>query len=287
MALTYDATGRMRQEVLNATTTTQFLYDGSDLVAEYNGTGALLRKHVHGPGIDEPLVTYEGTGTANKTWLYADHQSSVVAAANGTGAGTAAHSYGPFGEPNVTTGSRFKYTGQVHMSNLGLYYYKARFYSPALGRFLQTDPIGFADDTNLYAYVGNNPINLTDPTGLAAYDGGFGGTYQQPATVVNSASGLGSGGPSGNYASNLIAGPLDAVRGAWNGAVNAGKSVLDQAGIKLTTGDALFNGRPLGKTTGIFAPNVRTPLGSVWTATPLKDASKTRVQWISMSGVFM
>ncbi|MFM0130637.1 RHS repeat-associated core domain-containing protein [Paraburkholderia sediminicola] len=49
-----------------------------------------------------------------------------------------------------------------------LYYYKARMYSQALGRFLQTDPVGTADDLNLYAYVGNNPINLTDPTGLTA-----------------------------------------------------------------------------------------------------------------------
>ncbi|MFM0079923.1 RHS repeat-associated core domain-containing protein [Paraburkholderia sediminicola] len=48
---------------------------------------------------------------------------------------------------------------------LGLYYYKARMYSPALGRFLQTDPVGTADDLNLYAYVGNNPVNYTDPTG--------------------------------------------------------------------------------------------------------------------------
>jgi RHS repeat-associated protein len=49
---------------------------------------------------------------------------------------------------------------------LGLYYYKARFYDPSLGRFLQTDPVGTADDLNLYAYVGNNPVNRVDPTGL-------------------------------------------------------------------------------------------------------------------------
>jgi len=49
----------------------------------------------------------------------------------------------------------------------GLYYYKARFYDPAIGRFLQTDPAGTQDDLNLYAYVGNNPVNRVDPTGLA------------------------------------------------------------------------------------------------------------------------
>ncbi|HRN82634.1 MAG TPA: RHS repeat-associated core domain-containing protein [Nitrosomonas europaea] len=63
------------------------------------------------------------------------------------------------------TGTRFRYTGQQFIGSLNLYYYKARFYSPALGRFLQTDPIGTADDLNLYAYVRNNPINLTDPSG--------------------------------------------------------------------------------------------------------------------------
>ena len=167
--LAYDAEGRLRRTTL-AGAITDLAYDGVDLVAEYDGAGTLLRRYVHGPGIDEPLVWYEGSTTTAKSWLYADHLGSIIGTANSAGTSTAIHSYGPFGEPNVTTGVRFRYTGQQYLGGLNLYYYKARFYSPALGRFLQTDPIGTADDLNLYAYVGNNPVNFSDPTGLAAED---------------------------------------------------------------------------------------------------------------------
>jgi RHS repeat-associated protein len=77
--------------------------------------------------------------------------------------------YRPFGESVSTTGS-FAYTGQrIDPETSGLYYYRARMYSPKLGRFVQPDPIGYAAGTNLYAYVGNDPVNRWDPTGQIAY----------------------------------------------------------------------------------------------------------------------
>ena len=149
-----------------STTTRNQLYDGVNLVADYDATDTMVRRYVHGPGVDEPLVVYEGAGTATKNWQYADHLGSIIATADATGASTAIYTYGPFGESSLTTGIRYGYTGQRSMAALGLLYYKARFYSPSLGRFLQPDPIGYADDLNLYAYVGNNPVNFTDPSGL-------------------------------------------------------------------------------------------------------------------------
>ncbi|MES2161415.1 MAG: RHS repeat-associated core domain-containing protein [Pseudomonadota bacterium] len=189
--LSYDALGRLRQTVLNGVTT-RLLYDGNRLVAEYDASNTLLRRYAHGPRGDEPVVWYEGAGTANKSWLYGDHLGSVVALANSAGNSTFALSYGPYGEPNQTTGGRFRYTGQQYLPELNLYYYKARFYSPVQGRFMQSDPIGYGDNLNMYAYTGNNPISHADSTGMAS-DGGLGSSslsyssldvQRQLATVV-------------------------------------------------------------------------------------------------------
>ena len=71
-----------------------------------------------------------------------------------------------FGEAAAAIES-FRYTGQgIDPETGGLYYYRARMHSPALGRFLQADPIGTAGGTNLYAYASNDPLNLVHPYGL-------------------------------------------------------------------------------------------------------------------------
>jgi RHS repeat-associated protein len=160
----YDTVGRLATTT-NVGVTGKYMYDGDDLVAEYNSANALVRRTIHGPGIDEPLAWYEGTALATKRYFQADHQGSIIAVTDQAGAPISQFSYGPYGEPSSLTGSEFRYTGQRLVAGVGLYYYKARFYSPYLGRFLQTDPIGTADDMNRYAYVKNDPLNYTDSTG--------------------------------------------------------------------------------------------------------------------------
>lgn len=152
-SLAYDPLGRLFETGGGSAGTTRFLYDGDALVAEYDGAGTLLKRYVHGPGVDEPLVWYEGNAVSamSRRYLYADHQGSIVAVSDADGTLIKANSYDPYGIASANALGRFRYTGQIVLPEIGLYHYKARAYSPTLGRFLQTDPAGYDDQINLYA----------------------------------------------------------------------------------------------------------------------------------------
>jgi RHS repeat-associated protein len=169
----YDPLGRRTTKSVTGGSyagTTYFLSSGDDEIAEYDGSGALLRRYVPGPGVDQPIAMVTAAGV--KTFFHQDKIGSVIAMSDTSGNLTEGpYTYDAYGSCLVNGqpcmgGVPFKYTGRRFDPETGLYYYRARYYSTVIGRFLQTDPIGYKDDLDLYAYVGNDPMDNTDPSGL-------------------------------------------------------------------------------------------------------------------------
>jgi RHS repeat-associated protein len=205
----YDALNRRIAKTINGATST-FLYDGADMVTE---SGASNASYLSTLNIDEPLVRQTATG--NEFYL-ANDLGSTVALTNDAGTVTTQYTYGPFGATTVTglSTNPFQFTGRENDGN-GLYYYRARYFSPSQSRFLSEDPLEFnAGDTNLYAYVFNSPTNFVDPTGekinlpqpikncllgmlkAAGIDLAKRKSAADPDTLVDVAQGCGSGGGS-------------------------------------------------------------------------------------------
>jgi RHS repeat-associated protein len=122
---------------------------------------------MHGPGMDQPLVWFEGTDDATPRYLTSDQLGSITAVTDASGNALSLNSYNEYGRlhTNAAYQGRFGYTGQAYLPEIGLYNYKNRMYAPSLGRFLQPDPIGYGDGLNIYAYVHGDPVNYTDPWG--------------------------------------------------------------------------------------------------------------------------
>lgn len=157
---TYDALGR-RVGKTEQGTHTVYLYDGSSAVQETQGTvkNAILT----GPGIDERFARNAG-GT--RAYYLTDHLGSTRGLTDETGSLFAQFDHGPYGEsesPDVGE-NPYQFTGRERDAT-GLYYYRARYYHPGMGRFISEDPIGLRGGLNAYAYVQGNPLKFTDPFG--------------------------------------------------------------------------------------------------------------------------
>ncbi|MEO6842566.1 MAG: RHS repeat-associated core domain-containing protein [Bradyrhizobium sp.] len=166
----YDAQGRRKSKTVNGTTTIFVQDPQARALLDYDGSsGAIQNWYAFGSGPNDPLSQINVPGSTRATYV-PDIQGSVVASLDARSGALTKTGYQTYGESNTTAGA-FRYTGaRIDAETNGLYNFRARMYSPALGRFMQADPIGTAGGVNLYAYVNNDPLNLTDSSGFCVED---------------------------------------------------------------------------------------------------------------------
>jgi RHS repeat-associated protein len=173
---TYDPLGR-RLSTTDSSGTVWHVYDGGHCAADVDASGQPLRAYTWGPGIDNLLaVTVFSPDATNTCYAVKDHLGSVHALIDSSGTVAATYTYDAWGNvlshfrtPELSNFSlRFLWQGREYSWATGLYNFRARWYSPELGRWLSPDPIGLEGGLNLYEFCGNDPVNFVDPYGLWA-----------------------------------------------------------------------------------------------------------------------
>jgi len=161
----YDPFGRRIQKS-GPLGTTNYLYDGWDLIEEADNGGNVLARYNDGVGFDQPLSMLR-SGTAS--FYQSDLLGSTTSLSNSSGALANTYSYDSFGKLSASTGTLtnpFQFTGREFDQETGIYEYRMRYYDQNVGRFISEDPINFRGGIDFYAYTLNNPVNWIDPFGL-------------------------------------------------------------------------------------------------------------------------
>jgi RHS repeat-associated protein len=165
----YDGDGRRTEKASGGVTHT-YIYDVEDIIEErISGGSSDTIRYYHGAGIDEPQARKNSSDIV--TYYLADHLGSVVQETSASGTVALEREYDPWGAlTESATMSGYAFTGREWDAEVGLHYYRGRYYDSQSARFVSQDPIGFASDPNFYAYVANRPLNSIDPTGLTRRD---------------------------------------------------------------------------------------------------------------------
>ena len=197
-AYAFDAQGRRKSRTVNGATTISVTDADGREVLEYDGaTGALLRWYSYALS-PNGLLNQMNVAAATRATFLPDQLGSIIAAFDSSSGGLTKTGYQAYGT-SASVSTPFGYTGQRFDPENTFYYYRARNYSTAYGRFLQTDPSGAPSDArggysskaNLYAYALNDPLNNIDPYGLDTFQIGFSGSLSIPGTSFSLPLGLG------------------------------------------------------------------------------------------------
>jgi RHS repeat-associated protein len=161
----YDGLGRRVRKVVG-TDTTRYLVEGDRVLVDLDNSWAAAAKYSYYPGTDRPHAVRRG----NVTYYFAqDVQGNITGLLDSTGTVVQEYNYRPFGEAQADAGSvvnPYRYKGREWDNEARLYFMRARYYDPQLGRFISEDPIGLAGGINPMAFVGGEPVNRADPSGL-------------------------------------------------------------------------------------------------------------------------
>ena len=167
----YDPMGRRIYKSSSAGTSI-YAYDDKNPIEETNASGAVIARYTGtSDEVDQPLAMLRSGATS---YFHQDGLATVTSLSNTAGALAQTYTFDSFGKQTASSGSLtnpFQYTAREFDPETSLYYYRARYYDPAVGRFISEDPIRHRDGLNYYRYVRNSATNLADPTGLYALKG--------------------------------------------------------------------------------------------------------------------
>jgi RHS repeat-associated protein len=282
---TYDAYNRRigKSVSVNGGTpvVSRYIYDGDNLILQFDGSGTQTHRYLNGPGTDNVLADEQGTGSAGGTlvWLLGDNQGTTRDLVSSTGSVLNHISYDSFG--NVTNQTHplvvtlFGYTGQQADAETGLNYDRARYYDPQSARFLSQDPIGFAShDDNLYRYTFNSPLDGQDPTG----NGFFSSIFKDIKHIVHSVAK-----DVGSVAHEIVSGVTDVVRDVAGAVEHVGEGVYDAvSGVVVAATSSIEAGLTGGSVLNAFDDSLKNAGGKV--LNQLGDAASNVEGVLSVAG---